>query len=91
MFLKIACYLLQLHLIGACFAWILYLVDKKIMIQQRTFLPGYDVKYADFNLEGDFYKYIGQRETHSEGQKISEWAIDLKDLEDFANKVKACK
>lgn len=61
------------------------------MIQQRVFWPG-DTIDAGFSLEDDFYKCIGQRETHSEElEKISEWVIDLKDLQGFANKLKACK
>jgi len=55
-------------------------------------LPSYDTAYADFSLEGDFYKYIDQRERHSEElEKISEWLIDLNDLQDFANKLNVRK
>ena len=76
---------------GPNFAWILYLVDKKIIIQERVFLPG-DTIDAGFSLEGDFYKYIGRRETHSEElEKYSEWIVDLNDLQNFANKLKVHK
>ncbi|SRR5690606_3439636 len=64
--------------------WPMYLVGRKVYIQnQILFLEELE---TPFN-EKELYNFISKRETSSEdGEKISEWCVDIDSLIDFMDK-----
>lgn len=68
------------------FWWVLYLLGNKVYIQNHVlFLE--ELK-CPFN-EADLYSFIPERETKTEeGESISEWVVEIEDIQECADSLK---